>query len=214
MVIDGWGISCAIAIRWLPLDLTDDKLTLVHIMACCHQATSHYLSQCWLRFMPPYGIIRSQWVKCVCVWFVKKLHDRLVKMSKYIHVFLACLFCMFLSCIFCMFCIFTLTFFSCNTMYVFIVYTYMIHLDIFSSSITSKPLSFVVLTTLCAFCILEILEIVEAHWRQSDLHLEFAPAILTLTCDLVNASLVQKVRSILPQQIKLENVIGRYWVAF
>ena len=34
------------ALRWMPRDLTDDKSTLVQIMAWCHQATSHYLSQC------------------------------------------------------------------------------------------------------------------------------------------------------------------------
>ena len=57
----GWGISCKIALRWMPLDLTDDKSTLVQVMAWCHQATSHYWSQCWPRFMSPYGITRPQW---------------------------------------------------------------------------------------------------------------------------------------------------------
>ena len=32
-------------------------------MAWCCQATSHYLSQCWPRFMLPYCIISPQWVK-------------------------------------------------------------------------------------------------------------------------------------------------------
>ena len=59
---DGWGISCKIALRWMPLDLTDDKSTLVQVMAWCRQATSHYLSQCWPRPMSPYGITRPQWV--------------------------------------------------------------------------------------------------------------------------------------------------------
>ena len=31
-VTDGWGISCKIALRWIPLDLTDDKSTLVQVM--------------------------------------------------------------------------------------------------------------------------------------------------------------------------------------
>ena len=47
----------------MPLDLTDDKSTLVQVVACCRQATSQYLSQCWLRFMSPYGVTRPQWVK-------------------------------------------------------------------------------------------------------------------------------------------------------
>ena len=59
-----WSISCEIALRWMSLDLTDDKLTLVQVMAWCRQATSHYLSQCWPRSMWPYGVTRPQWVKC------------------------------------------------------------------------------------------------------------------------------------------------------
>ena len=45
---------------FLPLDLTDDKSTLVQVMAWCHQATSHYLSQCWPRSLSPYGVTRPQ----------------------------------------------------------------------------------------------------------------------------------------------------------
>ena len=59
----GWGISYEIALRWMPLELTDDKSTLVEVMAWCRQATSHYLSQCWLSPLLPYGIARPQWVK-------------------------------------------------------------------------------------------------------------------------------------------------------
>ena len=55
LVIDGWGTSCDIALRWMSLGLTDDKSTMVQLMAWCHQATSHYLSQCWSRSMSPYG---------------------------------------------------------------------------------------------------------------------------------------------------------------
>ena len=61
LVIDGWGISCEIALIWMPLDLTDDKSTLVQVMAWCRQATSHYLSQCWPSSLSPYGVIRPQW---------------------------------------------------------------------------------------------------------------------------------------------------------
>ena len=59
----GWGISYEIALRWMPLDLTDGKSTLVQVMAWCRQATSHYLSQCWPRSMSPNGVTRPQWVK-------------------------------------------------------------------------------------------------------------------------------------------------------
>ena len=45
--------------------LYDDKSALVQVMACCNQATSHYLSQCWPRFMMPYGVTRPQWANTV-----------------------------------------------------------------------------------------------------------------------------------------------------
>ena len=63
LVIDGWGIYCKIALGWLPLDHIFDNSTLVQVMAWCRQATSHYLSQCWPRSMPPYGVTMPQWVK-------------------------------------------------------------------------------------------------------------------------------------------------------
>ena len=62
LMIGSWGIFCKFALRWMSMDLTD-KSTLVQVMACCHQATSHYLSQCWPRSMSPYGVTRPQWVK-------------------------------------------------------------------------------------------------------------------------------------------------------
>ena len=58
----GRGISYEIALRWMPLDLTDDKSTLVQVMAWCRQATSLYLSQCWPRSMSPNSITRPQCV--------------------------------------------------------------------------------------------------------------------------------------------------------
>ena len=51
------------ALWWMPQDLIDDKSTLVQVMACCCQATSHYLSQCWPRSMMSYGVNRPQWVE-------------------------------------------------------------------------------------------------------------------------------------------------------
>ena len=46
----------------MPQDLTDNKSTLVQVMAWCRQTTSHYLSQCWLTSLLPYGVARAQWV--------------------------------------------------------------------------------------------------------------------------------------------------------
>ena len=74
LVIDGWGISCEIALIWMSLDFTDDQSTLVQVMAWCHQATSHYLSQCWPRSLLPYGVTRPQrviispWTKWLSFW--------------------------------------------------------------------------------------------------------------------------------------------------
>ena len=62
-VIDGWGISCELALRVMALDLTDDKSTMVQVMAWCRQASSHYLSQWWSRSLLLYCVIRPQWVK-------------------------------------------------------------------------------------------------------------------------------------------------------
>ena len=52
-------------LRWVPWDLTDDKSTLVQVMAWHRQATSHYLSQCWPSSMSPYGVTRPQWVNTI-----------------------------------------------------------------------------------------------------------------------------------------------------
>ena len=46
----------------MSLDLADGISTMVQVMAWCHQATSHYQSQCWPRFMSPHGITRPPWV--------------------------------------------------------------------------------------------------------------------------------------------------------
>ena len=62
LVIDGWCISCEIVLTWMPHVLTDEKSTLVQVMAWCRQATSHYLSQCWHSFLSPYAVTRPQWV--------------------------------------------------------------------------------------------------------------------------------------------------------
>ena len=62
--INFMSISCQITLRWMPQNTFDDKSTLVQVMAWCRQAPIHYLSQCWLKSMSPYGVtMASQWVK-------------------------------------------------------------------------------------------------------------------------------------------------------
>ena len=63
--------------RWMSHNLTDDKSTLVQVMAWCRQATSHYLNQCWPRSSTPYGVTRPQWVKSTMGWGV---HYRVCQM--------------------------------------------------------------------------------------------------------------------------------------
>ena len=62
LVTDSWVTSWEIPLSWISLNLTDDKSTLVQVMAWCRQATSYCLNQCWPRSMSPYGITRPQWV--------------------------------------------------------------------------------------------------------------------------------------------------------
>ena len=59
-MIAAWCISHETALVWMVINFTDDKSTLVQVMAWCRQAPSHYLSQCWPRSMSPY----AQWVNC------------------------------------------------------------------------------------------------------------------------------------------------------
>ena len=60
--IDTLSNSCENVLRRMPQNPSDDKSTLVQIMAWCRQATSHYLSQCWPRPMSSNGVTRPQWV--------------------------------------------------------------------------------------------------------------------------------------------------------
>ena len=55
--------SSDIDIREISQNLTEDKQTLVQVMRWCHQATCHYLNQCWQRSMIIDGITGPQWIK-------------------------------------------------------------------------------------------------------------------------------------------------------
>ena len=60
--IDTLSNSCETALRSMLQNPSDDKSTLVQVMAWCRQAASHYLSQCCPRSLSPYGVTRPQWV--------------------------------------------------------------------------------------------------------------------------------------------------------
>ena len=55
--------SRGIALRWMPQNPNNDRLTLVQVMAWCHQATSHYLNKCWSRLMLPNDVTKPRCVK-------------------------------------------------------------------------------------------------------------------------------------------------------
>ena len=60
--IDTLSNPCETVLRRMPQNPSDDKSTLVQVMAWCRQATSHYLSQCWPRSLSPYGVARPRWI--------------------------------------------------------------------------------------------------------------------------------------------------------
>ena len=58
----------------LPQNIFDDESELVQLMAWCHQATSHYLSQWWSRSVSACGVTRPQWVKLSFKSFLELEH--------------------------------------------------------------------------------------------------------------------------------------------
>ena len=66
LMIDDYTVSCEIALKWMPLDPTDEKSTLVQVMAWCRQAPSDYLSQCWPRSCHQMvSLDRNELKKCI-----------------------------------------------------------------------------------------------------------------------------------------------------
>ena len=67
----------------MPNDTFDDKSALVQVMAWCHQARSHYLTQCWPSSMMPFGVTRPQWVNSLwpsdAIWCQKHLSHAIIK---------------------------------------------------------------------------------------------------------------------------------------
>ena len=60
LVIDDWCISNEIAIRWIELDLIDDKSTLVPEWLGAVRQHAITWAKYWPRSMLPYGVIRPQ----------------------------------------------------------------------------------------------------------------------------------------------------------
>ena len=63
----------------MPRDLSDDKSTLVKVMAWCRQATNYYLNQCWPRSPTPYGVTRPQWVwRCIDTLYIQREYSEFI----------------------------------------------------------------------------------------------------------------------------------------
>ena len=76
------GTSSEIGLRGVPQNPIKDKSTLGQVMAWCHQVTSHYLNQCWLWSLSPYGVTWPQWVRIFIYhwnhWSKSETHDQAV----------------------------------------------------------------------------------------------------------------------------------------
>ena len=75
------------ALSWVLQYLTDQKSTLVEVMAWHHQASSHYLNQCGRRSLMWYGIIRPQWVNTCGTEFVWENKDICLDLKKKLFIF-------------------------------------------------------------------------------------------------------------------------------
>ena len=62
LVIDGCGISCEFALRWMSQDLLRISRHWFRSMAECHQATCYYLSQWWPAFERRITIIQQNMI--------------------------------------------------------------------------------------------------------------------------------------------------------
>ena len=86
-MIAGRGIFCEIALRWMQLHLSDDKSTLVQVMAWCRQATSQYLNQCWPRSLPPFSATSHNELRYAFYrWTRQRIHNTLIVIDRYLRL--------------------------------------------------------------------------------------------------------------------------------
>ena len=60
-----------IAVRWMPQNTFDAKSTLVQVRIWCHQATSHYLTQCWCQVLCCYIAPLTHWGRVTHLYIIK-----------------------------------------------------------------------------------------------------------------------------------------------
>ena len=72
--------------NWDPQNPIDGKSTLVQVMACCHQATNHYLSHCWPRNLLPYDVTTMSQINLTPydTWYYKYL--RVIVLFSYVDI--------------------------------------------------------------------------------------------------------------------------------
>ena len=91
--IDILSTSPEIGHMWVPLNLINDKSTLVQVMAWYCQATSHYLNQCWLRSLTRYGVTQLHIISSVVFSsLIKMILERFTIMVQYMFAQWACKF--------------------------------------------------------------------------------------------------------------------------
>ena len=62
-------IHCLIALGFMPQNLTDEKSTLVQVMAWYCKAIIYHLSQCWSRYSSPYAVYHL----ATLIWYILNL---------------------------------------------------------------------------------------------------------------------------------------------
>ena len=67
---------------WMPVDLIDDKSTLLQVVSYCYEAASHYLKQCIPRSTSLYGVTRPEWVKWK-TWCILRQLDTLFHQNNF-----------------------------------------------------------------------------------------------------------------------------------
>ena len=77
-------ISCRLFAKLLSGECPNffgDKSILVKVMAWCHQAPSHYLSQFWPTSMSPYDVTGPQWVKLSVKQCIPHTNDIIINLN-------------------------------------------------------------------------------------------------------------------------------------
>ena len=87
--------SEALFVKWMSQNTSDVNSTLVQVIGWCHQATRHYLRQCWPRTMSPFDVTRPQGTNthllvmhgwCECISSLKNLRHLGILHRATIHI--------------------------------------------------------------------------------------------------------------------------------